>query len=70
MGIQRIVSKPQTSAPDQSEKILLDHTDVFADIINVLVYDGQEVVKTGKSKRWPDSQPIQGRGRQISGKKS
>lgn len=53
MGIQRIASKPQTSAPDQSEKILLDHTDVFADIINVLVYDGQEVVKPENLKDGP-----------------
>ena len=30
---------------DISEKILVDYNDVFADIINVCVYDGKEVVK-------------------------
>lgn len=30
---------------DISEKILVDYNDVFADIINVCVYDGEEVVK-------------------------
>lgn len=37
--------KAARSAPDQSEKILMDHADVFADIINGLVYGGREVVK-------------------------
>lgn len=37
--------KAAGSAPDQSEKILMDHADVFADIINVLVHDGNDVVK-------------------------
>ena len=30
---------------DISEKILVDYNDVFADIINVCVYDGEEEVK-------------------------
>ena len=29
---------------DLSEKILLDYNDVFADIINVQIYDGEEVI--------------------------
>lgn len=33
------------SAPDKVEKLLEDYADVFADIINVLVFDGEEVVK-------------------------
>ena len=30
---------------DKIEKLLEDYSDVFADIINVLVYQGEEVVK-------------------------
>ena len=30
---------------DKIEKLLEDYPDVFADIINVLVYQGEEVVK-------------------------
>ena len=30
---------------DITEKILEDHNDVFADILNVVLFDGQEVVK-------------------------
>ena len=30
---------------DLSEKILVDYNDVFADILNVCVYEGEEVVK-------------------------
>lgn len=30
---------------DISEKILVDYNDVFADIVNVCVYEGKEVVK-------------------------
>ena len=34
------------SSPDKVEKILEDYGDVFADIINVLVYHGEEVVRS------------------------
>ena len=30
---------------DKVEKLLEDYPDVFADIINVLIYDGKQVVK-------------------------
>ena len=30
---------------DLSEKILEDYNDVFADIVNVLVFDGKEVIQ-------------------------
>ena len=30
---------------DISEKTLVDYNDVFADIVNVCVYEGKEVVK-------------------------
>ena len=33
---------------DVTEKILEDYNDIFADIVNVLVYDGKEVVKPEK----------------------
>lgn len=33
---------------DVTEKILEDYNDIFADIVNVLVYDGKEVVKPDK----------------------
>ena len=33
---------------DVIEKILEDYNDIFADIVNVLVYDGKEVVKPDK----------------------
>lgn len=38
-------SKSQTSQPDQTEKLLEDWCDVFADIINVLVYGGERRVE-------------------------
>ena len=31
---------------DISEKILVDYNDVFADIMNVCIYDGKEIVKS------------------------
>ena len=42
---QKHNQKSKQSSPDKAEKILEDYADVFADIINVLVYDGKEVVK-------------------------
>ncbi len=30
---------------DISEKVLVDYNDVFADILNVCIYDGKEIVK-------------------------
>ena len=33
------------SGPDSAEKLLEDYEDVFADIVNVLVYRGASVVK-------------------------
>ncbi len=44
-------NKPDTSkvlpkpGPDPSEKLLEDYADVFSDIVNVLVYQGESVVK-------------------------
>ena len=38
---------------DVSEKILEDHNDVFADIINNLVFDGREVVKADELENAP-----------------
>lgn len=35
---------------DVSEKILMDYNDVFADIINVLVFDGKIVVQESDLK--------------------
>ena len=35
----------QRSGPDTAEKLLEDYEDVFADIVNVLVYEGDPVVK-------------------------
>lgn len=32
-------------AKDISEKILLDYNDVFADVINVCAFDGNEIIK-------------------------
>ncbi len=40
-----IMGTQKQSSPDKVEKILEDYGDVFADIINVLVYGGEEVVK-------------------------
>ena len=40
-----IMGTQKQSSPDKVEKILEDYADVFADIINVLVYNGEEVVK-------------------------
>ena len=36
---------------DISEKLLLDYDDVFADIVNVLLYDGEEIVRPGELER-------------------
>ena len=33
---------------DKVEKLLEDYPDVFADIINVLIYDGKQVIKPQK----------------------
>lgn len=30
---------------DITEKLLMDYNDVFADIVNVLLFDGEEVIK-------------------------
>ena len=35
----------QRSGPDTAEKLLEDYEDVFADIVNVLVYEGDPVVQ-------------------------
>jgi len=53
MGVQRTTQTSAKSAPDQSEKILMDYADVFTDIINVLVYDGEEIVKPQNLKDGP-----------------
>lgn len=45
MDTEKPKSKPKTSCPDQSEKLLEDWCDVFADIINVLVYGGERCVE-------------------------
>lgn len=38
-------NKPKASRPDQVEKLLEDWCDVFADIINTLVYNGERNVQ-------------------------
>lgn len=38
------MAKKTKSQPDKVEKILEDYGDVFSDIINIIVYDGKEVV--------------------------
>ena len=38
-------TKNQKSKPDQAEKLLEEWDDVFADIINVLVYSGNRILK-------------------------
>ena len=37
--------KVRKSQPDKVEKLLEDHADVFADIINAFIYHGEDVVK-------------------------
>ena len=43
--MQRDRRKRKRSCPDRVEKVLEDYNDVFADIINVLVYGGREEVR-------------------------
>ena len=37
---------------DITQKLLEDYEDVFADIVNVLVFDGETVVRKRRSIRW------------------
>ena len=48
-----IMGTQKQSSPDKIEKILEDYADVFADIINVLVYNGEEAVKPENLKDGP-----------------
>lgn len=47
---------------DLSEKILEDYNDVFADIMNVLLFDGKDVVKPDSLKKQLCSFTVQSRG--------
>lgn len=44
-GAKNMRRKVKKSQPDKVEKLLEDHADVFADIINAFVYRGENVVK-------------------------
>ena len=45
--------KVRKSQPDKVEKLLEDHADVFADIINAFIYHGEDVVKPEDLKDGP-----------------
>lgn len=58
---------------DMAEKLLADYNDVFADIVNVLLFDGKEVVQENdlvdtkaKSQYKADDQKLHEQERDIS----
>lgn len=58
---------------DMAEKLLADYNDVFADIVNVLLFDGKEVVQENdlvdtkaKSQYKADDQKLHEQERNIS----
>lgn len=46
---------------DITEKMLADHNDVFADIINVLLFNGKRIVNENELQS--TKEPVQGRWR-------